>query len=372
MRFLNHHMKILFVALFLSNQVHAGTLSEVVKEKLQQIQASPKLEGENVWIASTYNPIQYFEYRYGRSDELNKRYYRVPWNDEGGETHTLRIHIKSLTEILNGRSSQAYSQELLESERRSVLNQRQFDIYLDLVNQVLQQRLHRMLGAREGELNKGLEDTGQMMGLAKADVKDLVKELERLQKVNVELEAASARATSDSEMSDAAAAELIDSVGDLAKRLANEKWDGDKLEIQRKRIESKLSRLDKEIAWAKDRKWIDHFDIQRDTLEREDAFRIGFNIPWLRFDNGNRARDKALLLAKESEIERESSQLESELKRKRLDVLSYAAQVESLKSRVSRTKGIAKKIKGVQDVELRAVIGDFTFELERDVLLQSL
>jgi len=365
---------VLFSLLYLV-PASADTLQDVVSARLKELGSVPRIESERTWAASGYNPIQYFEYRYGRSGEDNKRYYRVPWANEGGENHTLRVHIKSFTEIINSSASRQLSQDLLGAEQRESVNQRQFDAYLDVVQHNLQARMHKLLGGREADLQRSVETSGQMLGLPKVNVKDLVRELENLQRVDAELQGLKALRNTTASLSDGQAMEvataLIEAVGTLAKKISDVNWSGEKLRIERKRLEARLSRIDKEISWAQDRKWIDHVDFQRDTLEREDTFRIGFNLPFLRFDNENRARDKALLAAKESALERDASELRIQLRRKQAEILSLAAQVESMKSRLHRTRGIADKVKNVRDVELRAVLGDFSFELERDLVLQA-
>lgn len=350
----------------------ADTLQGMVSTRIKAIPTPLKLDLEQTAALSGVIPFQSFEYRYGRRDETDAAY-RV---NMGGETHGIRIHIKSPAELLNSNASRRLSQQLVDAETRESLNQSQFDVYMDIVQDALQARLHKMLSAREGELQKNLKNSSQMMGLAKADVKELVKELDRLKRVDAEFESSKARRGSSFSKIEKeaveAAGELIDSVGAVAKRLVEVEWQAEQLQIQRKRTELQLARIDKEISWSQDRKLLDSVDLRRNTFGNEESIRVTFNVPFLRFDNENRARDKAILASKQSSLEREASELSHDLRRKKVDLLGIAAQVESLKGRLARTKGIDSKIKDVRDHELRAVLADFNFELERDVVLESL
>jgi hypothetical protein len=396
-------MKIVLLAFLsiMTGATAADTLQDVLAMRLKGASVLPSFDTERTSSFAGYMPISFFEYRYGRGsdnevsrnsenvlrrrsndmgwvrgDDDNKKYFRVPWSDDGKEVHTVRVHFKSFTEIAKFEESRRFGEQLVETEKLEITNQRQFNVYMELIEQSLQIKMQKLLEGREDELHKSVENSGQLMGMPKVNVKDLVREMERLQKVDAEYEGVKAKRDVTQGLTEKQASEisqgLIDSVGALAKKMSEAEWRSEKLQIERRRLEIKLSRIDKEISWAKDRKILDHVDFQRDTLERQDAVRIGFNVPFLRFDNEDRARDKAVLAAKEGELHRKENELGSELRRQRLEVLSLAAQVESMKSRLSRAKSIGQKIKTVQDVELRAVLGDFGFELERDVVLVSL
>lgn len=391
---------VLIFSLMVTGAAAADTLQDVLANRLKGASVLPNFDTERTTSFAGYMPISFFEYRYGRGsdddvarnservigerpgggrlrgDNDNQKYFRVPFSDDGKEVHTLRVNFKSFTEMAKFEESRRFSEQLVETEKLEITNQRQFNVYMEVIEQSLQVKMQKLLEGREDELHKSVDNSGQLMGLPKVNVKDLVREMERLQKVDAEFEGVKAKREADQGLTEKQADEisqrLVESVGALAKKMAESAWRAEKLQVERRRLELKLSRIDKEISWAKDRKLIDHVDFQRDTLDRQDAVRIGFNVPFLRFDNEDRARDKAILAAKEGELHRKETELNSDLRRQRLEVLSLAAQVESMKSRLTRTRNVAQKIKTVQDVELRAVLGDFGFELERDVVLVSL
>jgi|GEM_PF-5990166 len=373
-------MKFIFMLLSFLGTVaaHADALQYTLVARLKEASVLPHFETERTWAASGYVPFSYFEYRVGSdsTDGPLRKKFRFPYNGDGHEVHTFRFHFKSFTEMSKFDDSRRLSAQLIESEKREITNQRQFNVYMEIVESSLQGRMQKLLEGRESELHKSVETSGQMMGLPKINVKDLVREMERLQKVDAEYEGIKAQNIPSASMNEKerneASVVLIESVGALAKKMSEVQWNPEKLQIERQRLEARISRIDKEIAWSKDRKIIDHLDFQRNELENEESIRIGFNIPFLRFDNEDRARDKAILAVKESEIQRKESDLTADLRRQRMEVMSLAAQVESMKARLARTRGVSAKVKGVQDIELRAVLGDFSFELERDVILVSL
>ncbi len=369
-------LTILGTILLTTANARGATLHALVEARVKPENHVDQIESERTWAVSGYNPVQFFEYRYGREYEDNKRYYRIPFSNEGGETHTVRIHIKSPQEILQYGASRELSRQLLESERSETSNQQQFDAYLDLTQEILNARMLGVLSARQNELKKSVENNGSVLGHPDADMKDLVAEMAKLQEVDSEQLGVKAQGVAIKELSaadvEATAQSLIDNVPSLAKKIPEIGDAAATLQTERRRVELKLKRIDNEIKWSEDRKIIDHIDLQRDSLERSDGFRIAFNVPFLRFDNETRAREKALLVASEREAEREAREINSQLRRKRAEVYSLAAQVESMRSRLIKTRLLARKTKGMTDIELKAVLGDFGFEIERDVLLQSL
>jgi hypothetical protein len=221
-----------------------------------------------------------------------------------------------------------------------------------------------------------VDNNGSVLGHPDADMKDLISEMAKLQRVDAEHLGVKAQSAELGRITDkdieASAQSLIDNVAPLAKKIPELGDFENTLQAERKSLENRLKRIDNEIGWAEDRKFIDHIDLQRDSLERSDGFRVAFNVPFLRFDNENRARDKALLAADERRAEREKKEAGGILRRKRAELYSLAAQVESMRARLNKTRALARRTKGVNDIELKAVLGDFGFELERDVIIQAI
>jgi hypothetical protein len=333
------------------------------------------MDEERTWAVNGFVPLQNIEVLYGYGDiEGNDFYTYNPIGRKYNDSIRFRFNIKSAKEMTTFFESRAVSRELVDIEKQEVLNQRQYDAYLEIVNQLLQARMLKMLGAREAQLQKSLANSGQILGLTKTDSKDLVRELERLQKVSAENEALKIQDTNLVSAMDVESSSqiLVDAVGRLAKKLASLGDSLQPLSVKHNTLEVRLQRIDKEVHWANDRKIFDHFDYQRNNLDKEDAIRISFNIPFIRFDNESRARDRALLAVKEAEVTRKSEATTAELRRARSALFGLAAQVESLKQRLVKAREIEAKVKRVKDVELRSVLSDYSFELERDVLTQSL
>jgi hypothetical protein len=352
-----------------------ATLHSVLKDRLLATGDLPKMDEERTWAVNGFIPLQNIEVMYGYGDVERDEFYTYnPIGRKYNDSIRFRFNIKSAKEMTTFFESRSVSRELVDLEKQEVLNQRQYDAYLEIVNQLLQARMLKMLGAREAQLQKSLTNGGQIMALTKADSKDLVRELERLQKVSAENEGLKAQDASlvGSMDVESSSRSLVDGVGRLAKKVASLTESLQPLSVKHNTLEVRLQRIDKEVSWANDRKIFDHFDFQRNNLDKEDAVRISFNIPFIRFDNESRARDRALLAIKEAEATRKSEALTAELRRARSALFGLAAQVESLKQRLVKAREIESKVRRVKDVELRSVLSDYSFELERDVLTQSL
>jgi hypothetical protein len=370
-------LPLIFALLSFASSTDAAqpSLHSFLKERLVATGGLPKMDEERTWAVNGFVPLQNIEVLYGYGDiDGNDFYTYNPLGRKHNDTIRFRFNIKSAKEMTTFFESRSLSRELVDLEKQEVLNQRRYDVYLEIVNQLLQARMLKMLGAREARLQKSLADSGQIMGLTKAHSKDLVRELERLQKVSAENEGLKAQDASLVSAIDVESSSqtLVDAVGRLAKKVASLGDSVQPLSVKHNTLEVRLQRIDKEVGWANDRKIFDHFDYQRDNLDKEDAVRVSFNIPFLRFDNESRARDRALLAVKEAEAARKSEATTAELRRARSVLFGLAAQVESLKQRLIKAREIEAKVKRVKDVELRSVLSDYSFELERDVLAQSL
>lgn len=367
----------LFIVSFSASLGNAArsSLHTTLKSRLQATGDLPRMDEERTWAVNGFIPIQNIELLYGYRDVVRSDFYSYnPVFREFNDTIRFRFNFKSAKELATFFESRSLSKELIDIEKQAAVNQRQFDAYMDIVSQLLQAQMLKTLGNREAQLEKSLSSSGQLLGSEKANTKDLVKELERLQKVNAEHESLKAQDTKVTPLEDieSSSKALVQSVGLLAKKAASLGDSMQPLDVKHNDLEVRLQRIDKEVSWADDRKIFDHFDYQRNNLNKEDSFRIGFNIPFLRFDNESRARDRALLSVKEAEVKRKSESALTELRRKRAALFGLAAQVESLKARLAKTREISAKVNKVRDLELRSVLGDFSFELEREVLVQSL
>lgn len=375
-------MKRILIAIALSPIFcSANTLNELVDAKMKTLESSvsrPRLERSFAFEGLV--PFQSFEYEYGfDEDESRNRFSGFNFDRDSFRKmglHTFTVNFKSFQEIDTFTHSRRISDELLKISELEDVNQKRFDAYMSLVQQIVYYRMIKLFGTREKNLNKSVEQSAELLGLPKVNVRDLVNELNRLHKVSSEGMAIKAQAKAFKDMNlkelDAVAQTLLDHMGPLGQRVGELPENLEALSIQRKQLELKLQTIDRQVSWADDRKFLSHFDFRHAADTNENSFRINFNIPWIRFDRENYAREKVLHRLDEQDAERESIKVKSELERKRYEVQGLAAQGENTRDRLLKAKTLVSKVRKVRDIELRQVLADFDFELERDVLVLAL
>lgn len=340
-----------------------STLEELVQKRLSSLPPRPQTL-ETSFGFEGYIPIQNFEYQYG-------------WDEDAKEdSHTLKINLKSFKEMSTFWESRKISQDLRKAGELEIANQNRFDVYMSIVQQALYYKMVVLFGAREKDLNKSVEQASQMLGLPKANAKDLINELQRLHKVTSEERGVKSQAKKiqeiDAKQFDALVESLIQNIGPISKNLSSKPLDAEPLSIQKKRLELSLDKINKEISWADDRKILRSLDIRQDLQKFDNSYRINFNIPWIRFDGENFARESVLHYVDEQDFQRDSLKAQGDLERKRIEVQGLGAQAESTKERLNKTREMLKKVRRIKDIEFRRLLNEMGFDLERDLLIFSL
>ncbi len=342
----------------------SDALQQIVNQRVKGIESRPKYDLENSFGFEGYIPFQAFRYQYGFDEETRE------------EGHTLRIDIKSFNELKTFHPSRRISKKLLSLSEAEVLNQARYDAYMSIVQQLIYFRMVKLLNGREKDLNRSVEQSSKFLGLPKVNIKDLISELSRLHKVTAEGSALKAQARAFEKMElkeiDAAAEHLIQFVPRLGEGIGKLPQESEVLSLERKRLELDLERINREVSWGDDRKLLSHVDIRRNTDRDETSFRINFNIPFFRFDRENFAREKVLHRLKEQDYIRDHSKVKSELERKLYSVQALATQTQSTLDRFAKTKKMIQELRKVKDLELKQALSEFGFEIEREILVNTL
>ena len=364
----------LFLVLMTSSQGFAKTLHELVQKELKASKAPKEATFSPPSAIVGFVPIQSFEFRTGY-DSLDEDYQGDSnidrkIKDIANLSQSLRMNMKSFKEMRKTQESLNLSRELIKSENAASLNESLFQTYQGVIEGVFNSRLASVLGDRQAQLAALIEKNSLTMGLTKVNTKFLVDHLEQQQKVEGHLGAVNSKGKSAFNANEAEnfSKTLLRNISALKKKLINLE-EPVALELKTKTLENRLDRLDQEVSWANDEKLFSFLEIKKDQITHDTVYRLGFNIPWIRFDGITRAREVALMRAKDQAFERQKSELKNELRVKLADIQALGAQVEALADRLEKTRGIEERLKGVKDVELKTVMSDFSFETEFDVLL---
>lgn len=358
----------------------ARPLHDLVRERLQQTLGKSELQIESgIQVSTTssyeaYIPVQSIEYGFIFNDDYGtKKNYQQ-------QTHkySLKFKIKSLREITSFKDSKETSEKILQLNRSDFENSQLFDGYWKLVNQLFVTKMVKFLTARKREIESSISTKADLFGLNKVKSQDLLDDLISLQKLeNNSMGANNLLAPYpkvDEQTSEKSVKQLVETVKILGEKLINYIKTNSKktLIVERKQLETHLNRIGKEIAWADDEKLISHIEINHDPFQKEDSYRIAFNIPWLRFDNENRGREKVLLQIKESELAREAVVVEQDLQNRLVQLQTLIEQIGNLKPKFDKLKLIETQARGVKDIALYTSVSQFKFELERELLQNSL
>lgn len=358
------------VAAFALLTIHMSTaqgattsLHELVKV---QLAAHPKVvatETLDSFAFESFVPVQSIEYRLGHSDTFESG------ESSDREQHRYTFNIKSFTELAKTPESRMLSRQLLRSERQEAVNQGRFDSYLALVNHLVSSRLTQVLETRRIQLQRIVDRYNHKLGQQKINAKDLLDDFRNLQKVEAEYSSAKEQLSDGMPpASDIVVKTLIDNVGATQKQLLRLSKDLVTPALDRAQIELRLDRINREIKWADDTKIVDSVIYQRSSIENEEAVRISFNVPFLRFDRENRSREQAMLRVKERELEMSTKAMHEKLRRNLLTLNGLAAQISSVRARFTTTNTLLGRLKNVQDLDLRSQLIELNSQLERDIL----
>lgn len=341
----------------------AGTAKQVspqVSRETANSSALSRSELEESFAFEKYVPFQSFRYEYGFDDQT-----------KGGEGHTLRIDMKSFEEMMSFSRSRQISRALLEVSRQKSINMQAYADSLSLVKAALRHRLIKLFDERGKQLSHATAKSSRLLGLTDSSPKDVVSALDRLYKTEREgeslkpwLEASNGRQRD----LDALAKRLVTNVPVLLQKIEELDLQQEPMELKVERLEFELKELDRKVGWADDRKLLSHIELRRNFDDNENIFRINFNVPWLRFDRENQARERALHQVQKEELARNEQLVKSELEQMNMTLQSLAAQIASTKARLEQTLKLTKRIGRGNDIELERVLSDLVFDLERELL----
>jgi hypothetical protein len=353
----------------------ANSLHELLKERVNSLKA---VDQDDILVSGTpsyegFIPVQSIEYGF----VFNDQYSGSKSGNRQTEKYSLRFNIKSLKEISSYNESVKTSEKLALLGKTENENLRLYNCYLGLVRQIFMTKQSNLLADRNRDLEKSVNQKADMLGLSKMKSQDLLDDLILLQKLDSNLISSKAQIEAygkvDDKLAEVAAKKLSDAIMNQYKKISTYINSNQKLTIvvERKQLEARLERINKEVGWADDEKLLSHIEVNHDPFQREDSYRVAFNIPWIRFDNENRNREKVLLFTKESSLARDVLNTESELKTKLVELETLAGQIESVKPKFDRLRLIEGQVKGIKDIAMLTSVSRFKNELELELLRNS-
>jgi len=355
-------------------------MARLVRESVATSSQALKSENSssNGWGALTlgYIPIQSMELRYGTRDGDESDSFRLRQRDVQSETYALRLHMKSLSEILATRSSAELTQQLTQLTRREWNNDSLYNAYSEMVERIFAEYRAQLVKDLLGDEKKRNQRAQQMLSQAKADLKDLVARLKQTQRVEYET------AVTSSAKSESAKPAPLKLEGKALNEIVNRMMDGvgplkdqalksgprETLWAQRAKTEMGLERIQRDVRWAEDTKWVRYVDLRRDSLQKENSFVVAFNVPFLRFDGATRDRERAVLQAKELRVERDLAKENRDLSMLRAELERTSAQVEITRARLIKSRGIIPHVQALRQVDLSVTLESLVIELELDQL----
>lgn len=368
-------MRTLILLLLVSSAAHSDTLHDTVKSVMPRPQGSFSEDKPDSFAIEPYVPFSHFQFQEGTKwSHKNRGTSKEQF--EKGTSFSYRLYLKSYEEMKYSAESRRLSTELMQIDRFESANLRRFDSYVTIVNHVLGTQMAQSYERRRKQLQVSVDKYAARMGLSKISTKDILGDFRNLQKLESEQAEANALAEpnelakslppSDQKMVMA----LISSLPQLQKQL-NELDLSASTSERREDLSIQLERIGREVKWGEDTKIVDRLEYNHEQVDDEDTVTLTFNVPFLRFDRENRSRERALLQVKEKEAARKKSANREELKRTLQELAGLSARVESIRSRLAMTSGLGSKLKDVRDLELKAELSEFTFEMEHQMYKQG-
>jgi hypothetical protein len=368
---------ILFNTAFAAKNTPIEIISTQIKTSLSF------LESEQIELNSTseyekYIPIQSIQYshRVVHHSETEKVTAGIT------QESSLRLNLKSYQEIKSFSDSERLTTKGAKLSQLENLNQKNALVYEGFTFESLNWYLLKLFSSRKIEVESAIQQKGDLAGANLIKVKDLLDELVNLQKIETEkvslLKTASSETSAvkslNPESLDGIVQYLIASVKGLHAQLIGYV----KIEIpistkiSQKGVEIQLERIKKETSWANDEKLFDHFEYQRDPYKNENSFKIGINVPWIRFDNQTRNQEKVLLKINEEAFGRErlNSSIVFQNKMKELDV--QVIHIDSAKPKFEKLKILEGQFRGQKDIAMLTSLAQLKFEMEKELLSNTL
>lgn len=355
-----HKLLTLFFLVGSSQLTFAKTLDQLLSEQLREVKKSPSTFQET-YAYQGYVPVESMELRYGY-DEL----------DSESETYALRFKLKSFKELSVTAESQKATKALVAAENRALRNQSIYQAYRDLVESIFYLRIQKLLKHRLQEVEATINKSTLGLGLSKINPKDLIDNLEIHANLESQIQPAFKNYV-DVDIADVDS--LVQQLMADTKSLAVKIVDLDNqqpVEIELQSIENQLEKINKQVDWADDEKLLSFFEVRKEPVQNETSYRFGINIPWIRFDGVNKARDRALMYAKDRALQRSAQEASYELGEDKTHLKVLASQIESFQQRIQKLSGLNRRLKKLKDNELQAEMSKFVFENEIGAIILGL
>lgn len=308
-------------------------------------------------------PVQNLEYRFGFDDfEFDK-------------THTLRLHLKSFSELGLARQSARLRKKIsnLSVEKKNLIEKT--EECLLLVQAVLGNQVY--LAAKEHlELReKSLQGSRKILGLPGSSLKDLVSEMDKVSQVKSELSLYQDFFDEEFKESDRKVLSegLLERVPTLFKKIKAQTEISNYRDINIfDETEMQLEDIDERVSLSDKNKFISYFELKQNTASKEKSYQVAVNIPWPSWDGETRARKASLHLIKKKKMELESTQKRNRYQQELRELGHFAEKFQGVSDRLIRFEKIKSKVKSVREAELNKELVILVSELKSERYLKAL
>lgn len=302
-------------------------------------------------------PVQSIEYHYGAEES------------ESNKTHIFRLKIKSLKEMTSAPESHRLSQELNSLTQMAGVNQIGFVAHRQVVESIFHSQLLHVISQRQKETDRLINRKLHLLSESRTNAKELLRESLGSQQLQGQLAIVQGALVGKEQIPSAKAESLTQILVSRASRLANKikKASGESQELRRQELETRLERIDKEVDWADDGKILSQVDFRYDSENQENSFRVGFNIPFARFDRSKRERENAMLRSKEVMGFAKQQEVRRESEERAARVQSLAEALRISQDKLGQIASVKQKLRKSNDAEVLMAVRQSLYEMNKEV-----
>ncbi|MCB0386987.1 MAG: hypothetical protein KDD43_16455, partial [Bdellovibrionales bacterium] len=116
-----------------------------------------------------------------------------------------------------------------------------------------------------------------------------------------------------------------------------------------------------------DGKILSQVDFRYDSENQENSFRVGFNIPFARFDRSKRERENAMLRSKEVMGFAKQQEVRRESEERAARVQSLAEALRISQDKLGQIASVKQKLRKSNDAEVLMAVRQSLYEMNKEV-----
>lgn len=339
-------------------QTRADQISNLLVEAYKSGEVEDSVDsGATSYGLERLVPVQSIEYHYGAEE------------NESNRTHVFRLKMKSFREMTTASESHRLSQELKDLTQKSAVNQVAFEAHRQVVESILHSQLLHVISQRQKETDRLINRKLHLLSESRSSAKELLRESLGSQQLQGQLAIVQGALVGKEEISSAKAESLTQTLVSRASRLANKikRSALQSQELRRQQLAARLEHIDKEVDWANDSKILSQVDFRYDSENRENSFRVGFNIPFARFDRSKKERESALLRSKEAIGQVKQQETKREVEERAARVQSLAEALRISQEKLAQIAAVKQRLRKSKDAEVLLAIRQSLYEMNKEV-----